>query len=58
MPFTEAVGLHRYAMEVFDCGAPVGWRLAVAHPEHGAQELWNPAAPLAPQPQSQHGAGR
>ncbi len=31
--FTEAVGLHRYAIEVFDYGAPVGWRLAVAHPE-------------------------
>jgi pimeloyl-ACP methyl ester carboxylesterase len=31
--FTDAVGLKRYAIEVFDYGAPVGWRLAVAHPE-------------------------
>jgi pimeloyl-ACP methyl ester carboxylesterase len=31
--FTEAVGLTRYAMYVFDYGAPVGYRLAVAHPE-------------------------
>ena len=31
--FTEAVGLLRYAMYVFDYGAPVGLRLALAHPE-------------------------
>ena len=31
--FTEATGLSRYAMYVFDFGAPVGWRLAVKHPE-------------------------
>ncbi len=31
--FTEAKGLQRYAMYVFDYGAPVGWRLAVRHPE-------------------------
>jgi pimeloyl-ACP methyl ester carboxylesterase len=31
--FTDAIGLRRYAIEVFDYGAPVGWRLAVAHPE-------------------------
>ena len=31
--FTDAVGLKRYAIQVFDYGAPVGWRLAVAHPE-------------------------
>jgi pimeloyl-ACP methyl ester carboxylesterase len=31
--FTEALGLSRFAIEVFDYGAPVGWRLAVAHPE-------------------------
>ena len=31
--FTTAVGLDRYAMYVFDYGAPVGWRLAVRHPE-------------------------
>lgn len=31
--FTTAVGLDTYAMYVFDYGAPVGWRLAVRHPE-------------------------
>ena len=31
--FTEVLGLDRYAMQVFDYGAPVGWRLAVARPE-------------------------
>ena len=31
--FTEAIGLKRYAIYVFDYGAPVGFRLAVAHPE-------------------------
>jgi pimeloyl-ACP methyl ester carboxylesterase len=30
--FTVAKGLERYAMYVFDYGAPVGWRLAVANP--------------------------
>jgi pimeloyl-ACP methyl ester carboxylesterase len=31
--FTEVVGLKRYAIYVFDYGAPVGLRLAVKHPE-------------------------
>jgi pimeloyl-ACP methyl ester carboxylesterase len=31
--FTETIGLMRYALYVFDYGAPVGFRLAVAHPE-------------------------
>ena len=31
--FVEVVGLGRYALYVFDYGAPVGYRLAVAHPE-------------------------
>ena len=31
--FTTAVGLDTYALYVFDYGAPVGWRLAVRHPE-------------------------
>lgn len=31
--FVDAVGLQRYAMYVFDYGAPTGLRLAVAHPE-------------------------
>lgn len=31
--FTEVLGLDQYAMYVFDYGAPVGFRLAMAHPE-------------------------
>lgn len=31
--FTDAVGLRRYALYVFDYGAPVGFRLAMARPE-------------------------
>ena len=54
--FTEIVGLERYTLYVFDYGAPVGLRLAVAHPERitaivsqngnayeeGLSEGWNP----------------
>jgi len=31
--FTEVLGLRRYAIYVFDYGAPVGFRLALRHPE-------------------------
>lgn len=31
--FTQALGLDRYALYVFDYGAPVGYRLATSHPE-------------------------
>ena len=31
--FTEALGLDRYTLYIFDYGAPVGLRLALAHPE-------------------------
>jgi pimeloyl-ACP methyl ester carboxylesterase len=31
--FTEVVGLNRYAVYVFDYGAPTGFRLALRHPE-------------------------
>src|SRR5215468_9722045 len=54
--FTEAVGLERYAIYVFDYGAPVGFRLALARPERitavisqngnayeeGLSQGWNP----------------
>lgn len=54
--FTEVVGIDRYAIQVFDYGAPVGWRLATKHPERitaivsqngnayeeGLGELWAP----------------
>jgi len=31
--FTEVLGLRRYAIYVFDYGAPIGFRLALRHPE-------------------------
>lgn len=54
--FTEVVGLDRFAIYVFDYGAPVGLRLALAHPERvtaiisqngnayeeGLSQGWNP----------------
>jgi pimeloyl-ACP methyl ester carboxylesterase len=54
--FTEVVGLSSYALYVFDYGAPVGLRLALAHPERvtalisqngnayaeGLSDGWNP----------------
>lgn len=33
LAFTEALGLTRYALYIFDYGAPTGLRLALAHPE-------------------------
>jgi pimeloyl-ACP methyl ester carboxylesterase len=54
--FTEAIVLNRFAIYVFDYGAPVGFRLALAHPdritaiisqngnayEEGLSAGWNP----------------
>jgi pimeloyl-ACP methyl ester carboxylesterase len=54
--FTEAIGLDRFAIYIFDYGAPVGLRLALAHPdkitaiisqngnayEEGLSQGWNP----------------
>jgi pimeloyl-ACP methyl ester carboxylesterase len=54
--FTQTIGLGRYAIYVFDYGAPVGLRLALAHPERitaiisqngnayeeGLSQGWNP----------------
>jgi pimeloyl-ACP methyl ester carboxylesterase len=54
--FTERVGFDRFAVYVFDYGAPTGFRLALAHPERitaiitqngnayeeGLSEGWNP----------------
>ncbi|HYM17241.1 MAG TPA: alpha/beta hydrolase [Micropepsaceae bacterium] len=54
--FTEVIGVKRYALYIFDYGAPVGFRLAVRHPERitaiisqngnayleGLSEGWNP----------------
>ena len=33
--FVDAIGLRRYAVYVFDYGAPVGFRLALARPRAG-----------------------
>ena len=54
--FTQTIGLDRYAIYVFDYGAPVGLRLALTHPERitavisqngnayeeGLSQGWNP----------------
>jgi len=54
--FTEALGLDRYALDVFDYGAPIGFRLAVRHSDRitvvisqngnayleGLSDGWNP----------------
>jgi pimeloyl-ACP methyl ester carboxylesterase len=54
--FTEVVGLDRFAIYVFDYGAPTGFRLAIRHPdritaivsqngnayEEGLSDGWNP----------------
>jgi pimeloyl-ACP methyl ester carboxylesterase len=54
--FTEAIGLKRFAIYIFDYGAPVGLRIALKHPERitaivsqngnayeeGLSEGWNP----------------
>ena len=52
----DQLGAKRYAMYVMDYGAPVGWRLALKHPERvsalivqngnayeeGLKEFWDP----------------
>ena len=62
--FTVAIGLSRYAIYVFDYGAPVGFRLALAHPDRitaiitqngnayaeGLSEGWNPIQKYWKQP--------
>ena len=54
--FTQVVGLDRFAVYVFDYGAPIGFRLAMRHPERitgivsqngnayeeGLSDSWNP----------------
>src|SRR6476619_4828636 len=37
--FTEVIGLHRFAIYVFDYGAPVGFRLAVRHSPQSATRM-------------------
>jgi pimeloyl-ACP methyl ester carboxylesterase len=54
--FVESIGLSKYSMYVMDYGAPIGYRLALLHPERiqglivqngnayedGLLEFWNP----------------
>jgi pimeloyl-ACP methyl ester carboxylesterase len=68
--FTEAVGLHRFTLYIFDYGAPVGLRLALAHPERitaiisqngnayeeGLSEGWNPIQQYWKEPTPQNRA--
>jgi pimeloyl-ACP methyl ester carboxylesterase len=66
--FTGVLGLQRYAIYVFDYGAPVGFRLAVRHPERitalisqngnayeeGLSEGWNPIQRYWKEPTSEN----
>ncbi len=68
--FTEAVGLQRFALYIFDYGAPVGLRMALAHPERitaiisqngnayeeGLSEGWNPIQKYWKEPTPQNRA--
>jgi pimeloyl-ACP methyl ester carboxylesterase len=68
--FTQAIGLGRYAIYVFDYGAPVGLRLALAHPERitaiisqngnayeeGLSQSWNPIQKYWKEPSSENRA--
>ena len=68
--FTQTIGLQNYAIYVFDYGAPVGLRLALAHPERvtaiisqngnayeeGLSEGWNPIQKYWKQPTAENRA--
>jgi len=68
--FVEAIGLEKYAIYVFDYGAPVGFRLALAHPERitaiisqngnayeeGLSQGWNPIQKYWREPSSENRA--
>ena len=68
--FTEFLGLSRYALYVFDYGAPVGFRLALRHPERiaalisqngnayeeGLSDGWNPIQAYWKHPSSENRA--
>ena len=68
--FTRAIGPERYAIYVFDYGAPVGFRLALAHPERvtaiisqngnayeeGLSKGWNPIQKYWKEPTEQNRA--
>ena len=62
--FTEIIGLKRFAIYIFDYGAPVGLRIALKHPERitaivsqngnayeeGLSDAWNPIRPIGANP--------
>lgn len=66
--FVYAIGLKRYAIYVFDYGAPTGFRLAVAHPERvtalvsqngnayleGLSDAWDPIKQYWKEPTAEH----
>lgn len=68
--FTQVIGLDRYAIYLFDYGAPVGFRLALAHPERitaiisqngnayeeGLSQGWNPIQKYWKEPTAQNRA--
>ena len=68
--FTQAIGLQRFAIYVFDYGAPVGFRLALAHPDRitaiisqngnayaeGLSDGWNPIQKYWKEPTPQNRA--
>ncbi|MBV8050756.1 MAG: alpha/beta hydrolase [Acidobacteriaceae bacterium] len=68
--FTQTLGLDHYGIYVFDYGAPVGFRLALAHPERitaiisqngnayeeGLSEGWNPIQKYWKEPSSENRA--
>ena len=68
--FTQTIGLEHYAIYVFDYGAPVGLRLALAHPERvtaiisqngnayeeGLSQGWNPIQRYWKQPTAENRA--
>ena len=68
--FSESIGLKQYAIYVFDYGAPVGFRLALAHPERitaiisqngnayeeGLSQGWNPIQKYWKEPTAQNRA--
>jgi pimeloyl-ACP methyl ester carboxylesterase len=68
--FTQTIDLERFAIYVFDYGAPVGLRLALAHPERitaiisqngnayeeGLSEGWNPIQKYWKQPNAENRA--
>lgn len=66
--FTEAIKLERFAIYVFDYGAPIGFRIALAHPERitaivsqngnayveGLSDGWNPIQKYWKQPTAEN----